>query len=127
MYCANDDPLDSPDQKYRLQKNPYSWNEVADVLFVEQPLRTGFAIAAQGSEIIRTEKQIGEDFRRFLISLVAIFPEYKDVPIYLTGESYAGFYIPWIASTIIHYQMKKNPADKLWYRDIESGKPSHRG
>jgi carboxypeptidase C (cathepsin A) len=43
----------------------------------------------------------------FLVSFLLVFPEYKDVEIYLSGESYAGFYIPWIAETIVKYQMKK--------------------
>jgi carboxypeptidase C (cathepsin A) len=90
-----------------MKHNPFSWNEVADVLYVEQPLRTGFGTASFGSESIRSEQQIGEDFRMFLVSFLLVFPEYKDVEIYLSGESYAGFYIPWIAETIVKYQMKK--------------------
>jgi carboxypeptidase D len=37
---------------YILTKNPFSWNEVADVLYVEQPIRTGFSTAAEGSDVI---------------------------------------------------------------------------
>lgn len=33
---------------YILKSNPYSWNEEADVLYVEQPIRTGFSTAASG-------------------------------------------------------------------------------
>eukprot|EP00981_Chlorochromonas_danica_P012652 scaffold5245_cov183-Ochromonas_danica.AAC.3 len=67
--------------KYDLKYNPYAWNEVADVIFVEQPIRTGFAAAAENAHIIRNEGQI--------------------------GESYAGFYIPWIANTIVREQLEE--------------------
>lgn len=63
--------------KYNLPKNPYSWNEVANVLYVEQPIRTGFAQAAVGAETIRNERQIARDFRNFLISFMKVFPEFK--------------------------------------------------
>lgn len=63
--------------KYSLRKNPNSWNEIADVVFVEQPIRTGFSLAAEGTPIIRTEAQIGADFRKFLVSFLKVFPEYK--------------------------------------------------
>lgn len=87
---------------------------------MEQPLRTGYATAAEGSEKVKTEKQVGEDFRKFLLSFLTIFPEYQDIEIYLTGESYAGFYIPWIANTIIRYQMKHDTFTKTYYRDISN-------
>jgi hypothetical protein len=103
--------------RYNLKYNPYAWNEVSDVLFVEQPLRTGFAAAAYGTDQVHSEKQIGDNFRKFLLSFLQVFTEYKDVELYLTGESYAGFYIPWIADTIVKYQMKKNSYDNNFVRD----------
>ena len=112
--------VEKGEEKYDLKYNPYSWNEVADVIFVEQPLRTGYATAAHGTDQVRSEKQIGEDFRKFLLSLLQVFPEYKDVEIFLTGESYAGFYIPWIANTVIKYQMKESVFDSTFYRDTQS-------
>lgn len=64
-------------RKYDLKMNPYSWNEVADVIFVEQPIRVGFSAAAEGAPKIRNEDQVGEDFRNFLVSFLVDFPEYK--------------------------------------------------
>lgn len=64
-------------QKYDLKSNPYSWNELADVVFVEQPIRVGFSPAAENSHKIRNEDQVGEDFRSFLVSFLVDFPEYK--------------------------------------------------
>lgn len=45
--------------------------------------------------MIKNEKQVAQDFNNFLHSFVEVFTEYKDVEIFLSGESYAGFYIPW--------------------------------
>jgi len=88
------------------------------VVFVEQPIRTGFSLAAQGTPIIRTEQQIGVDFRKFLLSFISVFPEYKDVETFLSGESYAGFYIPWIAEAIVTAQMRQVLPGGSYTRDI---------
>ena len=69
-------PLTKKNLKYHLKRNEYSWNEVANVLYVEQPIRTGFSIAAAGAHPIKDEKQIAKDFRNFLISFLKVFPQF---------------------------------------------------
>lgn len=88
---------------YELYDNPYSWNEAADVLYVDQPLRTGFSVAAKDAKFVSSEKHIAKQFHGFLKSFINIFPEYENIPVYLTGESYAGMYIPFIAEDIVRY------------------------
>ena len=51
----------------------------------------------------RTEEMVGENFYRFLVKFLAKFPEFKKRPIYITGESYAGHYIPAIAYFITQH------------------------
>jgi carboxypeptidase C (cathepsin A) len=63
--------------KYRLQRNDYSWNAVANVLYVEQPIRTGFSLAAEGARPIVGEKQVAADFRNFLLSFMQVFTQFK--------------------------------------------------
>lgn len=64
-------------EKYNLRYNPYSWNEAADMLFVEQPLHTGFSVAAKRGPRVYTEEDVGIHFRKFLLSFMEVFPEYK--------------------------------------------------
>jgi len=45
---------------------------------------------------------IAEDFRSFLAGFIKKYPTYADRDIYLTGESYAGHYIPVMANRL-HY------------------------
>ena len=52
--------------KYSLIRNAFAWNEEAHMLFVEQPLRTGFSTAAKSTPRIRNEKHIARDFYLFL-------------------------------------------------------------
>jgi cathepsin A (carboxypeptidase C) len=87
-------------------RNPYSWNEVGHVLYVEQPLRTGFSKASKGTDLIRVEEQIADDFYAFLVSFYDVFPQYAGVPLIISGESYAGKYIPNIAQEIVKRQLR---------------------
>ena len=82
-----------------VEMNDYAWNREANVLFVEHPVGTGFAFS--DGALIHSERQMATDFYGFLQSFVAIFPEYAARDLYLTGESYAGMYLPFIAGAIL--------------------------
>lgn len=102
---------------FLLEKNPFSWTEIAHVVFVEQPIRVGYSQAGGSSHAIQTEYQIARDFRGFMSSLITTFPHLDGVPVYITGESYAGFYIPWIAYHILKKQVAGDYSDGV-YRHI---------
>ncbi len=98
---SNNDDISS----FYLKFNEFSWNEVADVIYVEQPVRTGYSIASNNSMIIDNEYKVASDFYLFLVEFITIFPEYQSsVDVYISGESYAGFYIPYIAEHIVKTQ-----------------------
>ena len=82
-----------------LTRNEYSWNNEANVVFVDQPVGTGFS---QGSvlDYATSEDVIASDFYTFVLGFLEKFPEYKGRRMMITGESYAGHYIPAIASYI---------------------------
>jgi cathepsin A (carboxypeptidase C) len=90
-----------------LRKNPYSWNEKADLIFMDQPIGTGFSKARR---FVMTEKQIAIDMYEFLLKFIEIHPEYKHRPFFITGESYAGHYIPAIGA---YLTQQKNPLINL--------------
>jgi carboxypeptidase C (cathepsin A) len=73
------------EQPYILKRNPYSWNEVANVLYLEQPIRTGFSLAADGAEPTRSEVQVAADFRGFMISFLKVFPQFSGTFIKAVG------------------------------------------
>ncbi|EJD46625.1 alpha/beta-hydrolase [Auricularia subglabra TFB-10046 SS5] len=90
-------------------KNNFSWDRYADAVWVDQPVGTGFS-TADTTGYIADEDQMGEDFVGFLANLVKVFPSLATRPFHLTGESYAGMYIPYITKTILATQ---NPPVKL--------------
>uniref|UniRef100_A0A7S3I0W3 Carboxypeptidase n=2 Tax=Choreotrichia TaxID=141411 RepID=A0A7S3I0W3_9SPIT len=80
-----------------LKSNPYSWNQVSNLLYVDQPIGTGFSKG--GLHDARSETEVAEDMAQMLRGFVEQNPEFAGRDFYITGESYAGHYVP----AISHY------------------------
>ncbi|KDR80630.1 hypothetical protein GALMADRAFT_240974 [Galerina marginata CBS 339.88] len=94
---------------YSASPNPYGWNKLADYFWIDQPVGVGFSTSDSNGYAL-DEDQIGRDFMGFLGNLVKVFPSLATRPLYLTGESYAGQYIPYITKA---YFAMKNPPVQL--------------
>jgi cathepsin A (carboxypeptidase C) len=46
---------------------------------------------------------VAENFYKFLLKFMLKYPQFKGRPLFITGESYAGHYIPAIASYIVQH------------------------
>jgi carboxypeptidase D len=64
---------------------------------VEQPVGTGFSI---GNVTATSEEEIAQDFANFFLNFQKIFGISK-FKIYVTGESYAGRYVPYISAAML--------------------------
>lgn len=80
--------------------NPYSWHNYTNLLFVDQPFGTGYS-RSTSSDYVTTEDQVAENMSIFLNKWVNKFPEFKGRDFYITGESYAGHYIPAIGAYLL--------------------------
>ncbi|MFS7920574.1 putative carboxypeptidase D [Helianthus anomalus] len=84
-----------------LSRNKYAWNNVANVLFLESPAGVGFSYSNRSTDYITNDVQTAKDSYTFLVNWLERFPEYKSRDFYITGESYAGHYIPQLAQLIL--------------------------
>ena len=80
-----------------LISNPFSWNEKVHLMYWDQPVGTGYTT---GSTYVKSETEISEIFYQALVNFFDMHKEYVNCPLYITGESYAGKYVPYIASQI---------------------------
>lgn len=48
-----------------------------------------------------TEKEVGAEFGIFYKNFFVKYPEFNESDVFLTGESYAGHYIPGIARELV--------------------------
>jgi len=79
--------------------NPYGWNKNANLLYVDQPAGTGFSYA--NSYYIKNETMVAQEMYTFLQGFLNRYPQYRNLPFYITGESFAGHYIPATAAHIL--------------------------
>ncbi|KXS22118.1 alpha/beta-hydrolase [Gonapodya prolifera JEL478] len=82
--------------------NRWSWTNLVHTVWVEQPIGTGFT---QGTPNATSEEEIAEQFKGFWKNFVNTFGLHG-YEIYISGESYAGLYCPYIASAMLS---EKNP------------------
>ena len=80
--------------------NPHAWNEKANLVFIDQPFGTGFSYGDSPTDMPGMAKWL----RIAIEQLSAARPGHAGGarrPIWLTGESYAGKYIPYLATEIM--------------------------
>ncbi|KAL4462597.1 hypothetical protein ABPG74_000427 [Tetrahymena malaccensis] len=100
-----------------LSSNPYSWNEQANLVFIDQPVGTGFS-NADTKDLVTNETALGQNFYTFIKGFLDQNPQYIRRPLFITGESYAGKYIPVIAVELLK---RKDPQINLQGLAIGNG------
>ncbi|KAJ7476943.1 Alpha/Beta hydrolase protein [Mycena galericulata] len=80
--------------------NVNSWTNLSSMLWVEQPVGTGFS---QGTPNIKDENDLAAQLVGFLQQFLEVFSELNGKKLYLSGESYAGQYVPYIANYIYEH------------------------
>ncbi|KAJ7057203.1 carboxypeptidase C [Mycena amicta] len=83
------------------RKNPHSWTNFANIIFLDQPIDVGFSYSDSGTPV-RSNVEAATDVYLFLQLFLAQFPEYSTLPFHVAGESYGGIYAPNVASLIWH-------------------------
>ncbi|CAN4120370.1 unnamed protein product [Withania somnifera] len=86
--------------------NDFGWDKVSNLIYVDQPTGTGFSYTSDESDTRHNETGISNDLYDFLQAFFKAHPEYIKNDFYITGESYAGHYIPAFASRV--HQGNKN-------------------
>ncbi|KAK4121362.1 alpha/beta-hydrolase [Parathielavia appendiculata] len=115
--CSSEDGALMEIGPYRLKDdqtlayNEGAWNEFANVLFVDNPVGTGFSYVDTNAYVHELD-EMADQFITFLEKWYALFPEYEHDDIYIAGESYAGQHIPYIAKHILARNKKPETQHK---------------
>ncbi|CAD6261091.1 unnamed protein product [Miscanthus lutarioriparius] len=91
-----------------LVRNEYSWNKEANMLYLESPAGVGFSYSTDPAFYEGVgDSMTARDNLKFLQGWFAKFPQYKGRDLYITGESYAGHYVPQLAQRMVEFNKKE--------------------
>jgi len=88
--------------------NPWSWTKLANVLVIEAPIGVGYSYCSRQAEdglpCQNTDRYTARASRAALVDFFTNkFPEFASNDFYITGESYAGVYVPTLSKEILEH------------------------
>ncbi|CAF3109717.1 unnamed protein product [Rotaria socialis] len=88
------------DANENIQLRPYTWNANYHLLFIDNPVGTGYSFTSNDQGYARTQDDVARDLYSALTQFFQIYTDYASNPFYVTGESYGGKYVPSITYKI---------------------------
>lgn len=86
-----------------LRINKKSWNKLSNLLFVESPAGVGWSYSNTTSDYTTGDEKTANDMHKFFLGWFKKFPEFKSRDLFLSGESYAGHYIPQLTNVLLDH------------------------
>nr|CAB3234482.1 lysosomal protective protein-like [Phallusia mammillata] len=112
--CSSVDGVLSQNGPYRvnddgktLRNNLYSWNKIANVLYIESPASVGYSYDDNG-DLKTNDDKICSSHYNALKDFFKKFPEFLLHPLYVFGVSYGGVYVPMLCVRIQNGDVKMN-------------------
>lgn len=99
LLVENIGPLTMDQSDGLLKENPHAWSNDYNVMVIDNPVGSGFSYTGKKS-YVTSEKEMREDFYTALKVFFKKHPEYMRNPLWVTGESYGGKYVPNVAYEI---------------------------
>uniref|UniRef100_A0A3B3CZ54 Lysosomal protective protein n=1 Tax=Oryzias melastigma TaxID=30732 RepID=A0A3B3CZ54_ORYME len=93
-------PFRIMDNGATVQYNPYSWNKIANVLYLESPVGVGFSYS-DDEKYTTNDTEVSLNNYLALKDFFRLFPEFSKNQLFLMGEGYGGIYIPTLAERVM--------------------------
>jgi hypothetical protein len=107
-----------------LTFNHNTWNQVASILYVEQPAGVGFSFFTDKNDTNIDDERVTLDNYRVIEEFLERFPERRLNDLYLASESYGGHYIPHLAKKILDENVENGSTDsRINFRGFMVGNP----
>lgn len=78
-------PLDT-----KLNPRKHTWVKDYNVLFIDNPVGTGFSYVDNSAALTTNNSQIAKDLVKLMAGFYENFPQFKKTPLYVAAESYGG-------------------------------------
>jgi len=99
-------------KKHGLKLRPYTWVQDHNVIYIDNPVGTGFSFTSSDQGYDRNLDQVAGHLYSAIYQIFQLFPQFRKNDFFVTGESYAGKYIPAV-SYAIHFGNQKPRALKI--------------
>ncbi|XP_063388594.1 venom serine carboxypeptidase-like [Cydia fagiglandana] len=97
LFCENG-PI--TEQNGQFLPRHYHWALNHHVIYIDNPVGVGFSFTNDTNGYCTDETQVGEQLYSTITQFFQLFPELQKNDFFITGESYAGKYVPAFAHTI---------------------------
>jgi len=95
----------------KLVDNPFSWHSEAHLMYIDQPVGTGFSFT---NRYRSSMEEVGQDLLKGILQFYEEHPEMRLNPLFISGESYAGKYLPqWAFEIIKHNEKAENRGSQI--------------
>nr|XP_018897588.1 PREDICTED: venom serine carboxypeptidase-like [Bemisia tabaci] len=84
----------------KVKRRKYPWNRKFNLVVIDNPVGTGFSFTESDAAYPNNEMEVARDLYCALVQLFKLFPNLQKKELFVTGESYAGKYIPAIGYKI---------------------------
>lgn len=84
-------------------ENDYAWNMRANMLYIESPGGVGFSTCGSTEDCTFNDETSATQNLAAVLAWFTSYPEFGTNDLYLSGESYAGVYVPYLAREIYNY------------------------
>ncbi|KAG2398052.1 hypothetical protein LR48_Vigan08g190200 [Vigna angularis] len=113
-------PQDSFQPKLKL--NPYSWNNAANLLFLESPVGVGFSYTNNSFDLNELgDAMTAKDSHTFIVKWFRRFPQFRSHEFYIAGESYGGHYVPQLSELIFDHNSNRAKKDYIRFKGFMIG------
>ena len=83
----------------------YRWSRIANVLYIEQPVGVGFSYGDSSLYPNNNDENTAQRNLPAVETFFKLYPEYLNNSFYISGESYAGIYVPTLAEQIVKAEL----------------------
>jgi carboxypeptidase C (cathepsin A) len=82
-------------------ENQWTWSQLAHMVYIESPAGVGFSYADTPQGLVHNDTSTAEDNYATLMQFFKYYPELSQRDVWITGESYAGIYVPMLAQQVV--------------------------
>ncbi|KAF6258886.1 peptidase S10, serine carboxypeptidase [Scenedesmus sp. NREL 46B-D3] len=84
-----------------LRDNPHSWSRAATMVYLDSPSAVGLSYSGVRADYSTNDTATAADSNAFLRGFFRRYPHLAGNDFYISGESYAGIYVPMLARAVV--------------------------